>query len=230
MKKLMMVIICLVIITVFVAFNYLLWERDINIKNYEKLSESKAASIDTLGEKIKALDDVNKQQKIKLDEFEMRNNELDSQNIGYVQEIEGLNKKIIQKDNLIYELKKIVDIKPIEDSIKKWIEGIDKGNYEQSYNFLLNGASNEDYITLNDFMSDYKGVIKRMKLKSVKLYNNEDDIERKGDVIFDVIIDVEKNENVDISLFDNGENERFFTMEYNKDKETWLISYISRTP
>jgi len=197
----------------------------------EKLSASKSASIDALGEKIKALDDINKQQKKEIEDLNDRNQMLHSQNLQLMQDNQDIMNALAEKNEVIFKLKQMADLKPLEDNIKKWAEGINKGQYEQSYSLLTGQAAmDKDGSTLEDFAYNYKNAIKSIKIKSIKLYVDEMNYEKKSDLIFDVILEIKKTDNTKVSLFDDGMNEKFFTVVYDKGKNDWLISNISSTP
>lgn len=230
MKKVVLVLVCSVVIIVFVALNYLLWERENNIKsfeNIENLSASKSANIDALGKEIKDLDDINSDLKKKISDLEDNKKLLQDINSKSVTDNQNLKGELSDKDDLIFALKQQADLTPFEGIIKKWVESVDKGQYESAFQLQSNlPGGNKDNPSLNDFLNKYKSAVKSMKLKSFMLVAEETKVEKKGDLVFKVELEVKKTGNESGDLFTEGQNERYFAFSYNKVKKNWEISKI----
>lgn len=84
MKKFILVMISALLMVVFIAFNYLLWDRENKEKNIETLENSNAsnnASINALGREISMLEEKNKSLETQAGELEEQNKALaDSKN------------------------------------------------------------------------------------------------------------------------------------------------------
>jgi len=228
MRKLILVVTCILILGIFITFNYLLWDRENKIRNYENINYSKNASIDALGEKIKSLDDNIKQLNDKIADLENKNKLLTDRNAQLTQDNLKIQADLKYKNDLINVLKQQSDIKPFEAIVKKWADGIDKSQYAISYDLQDKESLSQDGIyKLEDFINAYKGSIKSMKVKSVKMTIDFFILDRKGDITLDVTLDVKVDGSKGNRFFSDGTNERLFTLALNSDRNDWIISSIS---
>jgi len=76
MKKFVIVVVFIFLIAILISFNYLLWDRERQLANYQDLSNAKNLSIDTLGEKINNLDKQNKELSQRIIDLENENQNL----------------------------------------------------------------------------------------------------------------------------------------------------------
>jgi hypothetical protein len=228
MKKLVLILVCTVIMTVFIAFNYLLLDREKTTKNIENLkynNENQSASIEVLGNDIKNSNN-------KIDELNKTIRTLDDNNSTLVKtnselklNINEINKVINEKNELIDKIKDQIDIKPFEAIIKNWSEGINGGKYETSYNLYKKNEYGED-ISFADYSTDLKDSIKSIKLKDIKLQSNTKE-DATGNIVFKVSMDIKLLKAATSFSFSDGLNERYFFFGYNKASDTWFISSIS---
>lgn len=231
MKKLVLVLVCVLIMTIFIAFNYLLWDRENKIKNIENLNTSKNMSIDTLGDKIKNLDDANKQLAEEIKKLEGEKGSLTERYQLLEQELTVTKDNLKQKNVVLNQLKRLADIKALEQVVKKWVESIDAGKYDEAYKLQIKQlASPENNISLDSFANIYVSNIKNIKIKSIKLYEDDMSAERQGDIVFEVSLDVKKAENAKDSVFKEGLNERYFVVGYDETTGEWIIDNISEVP
>lgn len=224
MKKVVLVLVCSLILTVFIAFNYLLWDRE----RFQDIDASKSASIEALGREINKLTSDNKQLESRISDMDsyiktlqIRINQLEQENYK--------NKELIsQKNEIINIFKQQVDLKPMEETIIKWVDSIDKGQYETAYDLQLKQYTSQNSpVSLTDFINIFKNNITSMKIKSIKLYIDKVSNDKKGDVVFKVSLEVKKTGDNVRSLFENGINEKLFTVIYDSVKNCWIISDIS---
>ncbi|WP_242855640.1 hypothetical protein [Ruminiclostridium josui] len=61
MKRFIIIIVFLFLIALLISFNYLLWDREKQLENFQDLKDAKNFTIDTLGEKNNTLDKKNKE-------------------------------------------------------------------------------------------------------------------------------------------------------------------------
>jgi cell division protein FtsB len=230
MKKLVLILVCALIMTVFIAFNYLLWDRENKIRNIENLNVSKNMSIDALGDKIKSLTDENKQLQEENKKKEDENNRIRSKYYLADQDLALLRKTLNNKNDVIQQLKMQADLKPLEAVIRKWAESIDKGEYEPAYELqksqLTSGDNNIDF---SSFMDAYKTNIKNIKVKDIKLQEDENNGTIQG-LVFAVSLEVKLVEGADGSLYADGVNERYFTIGFDEAKLDWVIDNIAEAP
>ncbi len=227
MKKLVLVLISAVLLTVFIAFNYLLWDRENKIKSFEYLTDSKNYSIEALNKQVEEVNKENKEFKAtiaQLNEDVRRLQEKSSQ-------LETLNLELAGKYDksmdIAGSLLEKADLKPFEEIIKKWADLIDKGQYEAVYdmeyghNYFI-----PDRVALSPFSDSYKKEIKSVKLKSLKPYLDKVPDDKKGSIFLKAVLEVKKPENSKGGFFVDGVNERYFAFAYDKQKDTWVIAGI----
>lgn len=230
MKRFVLIVVCILFLTVFATLDYMLWDRDNKIKSYESLNYSKNVSIDALGEKIKSLDDANKQLKNNVSQLEQDNKRLSDKNNQLAEDKLKSDTAIDYRNDVISMLKQAIDPQPFEAIIKKWADSIDKGQYQVAYGLQSRDSLSKDgLLDLNDFTLSYKNTVKSMKVKSITLNTEGIPFKKKGDIVFKVVLDVKKVGN-SYSLFNDGSNEVYFTMDLNELRNGWAIVAISNTP
>lgn len=236
MKKLVLVMVCAMLMALFIAFNYLLWDRENKEKDIQSLEHSNAsnnASITVLGEKINKLEEDGREQKDKISKLENMNKLLQEDNSELQQEKEKMNSILVQRETIINILKQAVDSKLFEAPIRKWADALDKGEYKTAYD-LYDRDLNDPLKTLSfgDFSSSYKNIVKSIKIKSLKLYIDENSVDKQGEIIFTGSFDVKIAEDADKSKtqWKDGQNERYFTIGFDAVKNDWIISKISSVP
>lgn len=236
MKKFVLVMVCALLMVVFIALNYLLWDRENkerNILDLEYSNASNNASINALGREIKNLEDENQALKAKLAAMDDSYKLLQAHNNQLEQEKLKIFEALAHKSEIIDKLKQEVDPKTLEAPIRKWVESIDAGDYESAYNLQTKKMTEDSGILgLTDFKNVYRSSVKSVKLKSIKLNTGGTTDAKKGDIVFDVTLEVKKVEdgNNGRIQFNDGLNERFFTIDYDKGKNSWLISNIFPAP
>lgn len=230
MKKLVLILVCVIVLTVFIAMNYLLWDRENKLQSYESLNSSKNVSIEALSDKIKTLEESNGQLQATIDDLVNRNKRLTDDNAQIELDRMKLQTEVSSKNGAIEKLKQTADMKDLEEVIKKWIDDVDNGQYENAYKLIDPNAINLTGFRNQDDFSDYfKTNIKSMKYRSVKLVTDSIPKNRIGDLIFKVVLDVKKTDaSVDNSvMFSDGQNIRYFKLVFDTEKNNWVISEIS---
>ncbi|MCX7923757.1 MAG: hypothetical protein N3B21_17370 [Clostridia bacterium] len=228
MKKLVLILICTLILTVFIAFNYLLWDREDKIKSIESLNSSSSVKIEDLQKKIETLDYINKQLREDISDLDDQNTRLRSEKKQAEEASQAIKGELEQKNEVINKLKQEMDTASLEAIVKKWVENIDSTKYEAAYELQINQVEDSKF-ELFDFISSYKNSIKSMKLKSIKLDNEAGSNQNRGGITFKVVLDVEKLENSSETIFISGLNQVFFKMTYEPLKERWAIWEVSST-
>jgi predicted RNase H-like nuclease (RuvC/YqgF family) len=229
-KKLVLLLVCAMLMTVFIALNYLLWDKEQNTQNIKSLeykNDDKDATINALGREIKNLEDASKEYNNRIKILESNNSELQNKYDESMQTQQESKELLERKNDIITVLKQQADLKPLEALIKKWAESIDKGQYETAYKIeLQHFKDNGEIISLNEYSDSFKKAVKNIKVKAVKLYNEEVQGLDDADIVFLVTFDVNKVENSESGMFTEGDNDKLFSMTYDKDQGGWIISDI----
>lgn len=237
MKKLVLVVVWILLIAVFVVLNYLIWDRENkekDIESLESLNASNSSSIAALGREINNLETEKKRLETEIFNLEKKISDLEETN----KEIEEDNRKnleiISRKNEIIYKLIQQLDKKEVEKVIIKWADNINNGNYDEAYKLMrLSPSSNQALMNSKEFAENYKNSIKSIKIETMELLPEEilrEDIsgDKKGDIVYKVIFNVEKSEGYDKSItsFSEGLNERYITLDYSVEMEQWMISGV----
>ncbi len=237
MKKFIIVIVFVFLITILISFNYVLWDREKQLASFQDISDSKSLTIETLSEKMNNLDKLNKELTTRVENLTNDNTTLRESLLSRNDENKELKREIISKNELITALKNTIDITPMDTVIKKWTESVDSKNYQLARSFISESSKDQ---TINDdvkFKELYQSEIKSIRLKTSNLYTELTDDEHLGIVQIKVVFEVDKpdvtkdnEEKVSNSIFKNGENIKYITMELNSYTNEWLIQEINDNP
>lgn len=237
MKKFIIVIIFVFLIAILISFNYLLWDREKQLESYQDLSDAKNLSIDTLGEKINSLDQSNRELKQRVDTLSEENADLRKNISKLSSENADIKREIFSKDQLISALKINLNTAPFETVIKNWVEAVNSKNYANAQALISKNSQDEILNNKDKFTSTYKSEVKAVRLKSAKLFTEMSDDEHIGKIQFGVILEVDKpdsaegnKDKIPDELFKTGENEKYFTMDFDQETKEWRISEISEKP
>jgi len=233
MKKLALVMVSALIIIVFIAFNYLLWEnenKEKDIENLKYLNINSNSRINAFEREIKILEDEIKQLKSSLEIAEETNKNLLDEKARLEVETQKYDKLLENKIELINALKQQVDVKLLEAPVREWIDSLNKGDYETAYELLSRQIANQyGKLSFSEFKNNYENSIKEIKLESINLLTDDVSDDIKGSIVFDIVVNViiSDNANKNPDGFKEGQNRRFVTIDYDKGNKKWVITGIS---
>lgn len=222
MKKLVMVIVCTLVMILFIALNYLLWDRE----NKMNIDAHKDASINALGREIRNLEASNSSFKERINVLEGNIKLLEKKNEELQHEKDITAGNILQKNEIINQLKQTVDGNTFENVVLKWVDAIDKAQYESAYKLQLSQFPNQNAMTLEDFINYYKANVKNIKVTAVSMNIQGVPDEKKGDITLKVALEVKRVPNSGKIIFEEGQNEKLFTVIFSKEKNSWIIGDI----
>lgn len=228
MKKLVLVTVSVIIMAIFIAFNYLLWDKQNSQEMYDELNASKKAGIDALSREVQDLTDTNKKLQDQINQLEQESLNLKNSNSELQDEVSALHQKVEDRNVTIHALIPQVDPKPLEDTVNKWAQGIDTGDYETAYNLQLPQLLKQSQVPdLKGYSAGLKNTIKSFKVKSIEMKNDGLPDSRRGSVVLKVVLDIKKSGEAETSDYAEGLNERYLTMSYNMGSKCWNIADIS---
>lgn len=222
MKKLVLVMICALVMVLFIALNYLLWDRE----NKMNIDARKDINIATLGREVSNLEAANASLKEKVSKLEAGAKTLEQKNEELQQEKNKTTGALAQKNEIINQLKQMIDTKGFEAVITKWADCIDKGQYDQAYQLQLSQLSNQQNMTFEEFTNYYKTHIKNIKVTAIKLNIQGAPEDKKGDITFKVSLEVKRVPNSGKAIFEEGNSDKLFTLVFLKEKNIWVIGEI----
>jgi len=234
MKKLVLILVSALIIFTFIALNYLLWEkenRDKDIENLKYLNLSSNSRINAYERDIKNLEEQLKLLKEEMSKLEESNKLLEEDKLQLEKEIAHYSEVLDKRNVTIDALSRIANIKELEAPVRKWIEAIDAGEYIEAYKLQSKELMEKENIrNPDDLARKFKNSVSSMRIRDIKLVTEDIPENKVGNIIFNVEIDVEKKQNEQgNSAFINGSNNMYFTVDYNAEREYWVISDISNS-
>lgn len=232
MKKFVIVVVFIFLISILISFNYLLWDREKQLANYQDMSNAKNLSIDTLGEKINNLDKQNRELKERITVLENENSSLKVNSYKLEVENHEIKQQLESKNKLVATFKSYIDTEKIENVIKKWAEAVNSKNYKAAKSYISKTSTDEILNNEDKLKQTYQNELKTFVIKSSKLYTGLSDDEHLAKIQFEVVFDVSKPDTSEKQdgLFQNGENTKYITMEFDTEASEWYISELSDTP
>ncbi len=231
MKRFIIIIVFLFLIALLISFNYLLWDREKQLENFQDLRESKNFTIDTLGEKNNTLDKKNKELTEKVDSLNSIASDLREEFNRVSLENTDLKAQISNYTDLIIQFKKNMNIAPVNELVKNWFEAINAKNYKLASALVSKNSQDEIIKNPASFSKTYQEEIKSIRPKSLQIFTGLTDQEHLGKLQFRVIAEVEKPEPLQAEkLYKSGDNEKYITVEFNTQSKEWLILEVSDKP
>lgn len=231
MKKFILVMVFVLLTALFVAFNYLLWDRESKIAELKNLEFEQAGhNVDLNARKreIGALEHEVSSLNDQIDQLEMENSRLNEEkgelNADWVKTRDTLQERI----DFINILKQYADIDVLSEPVVKWVEAINRGDYDEAYGLEYEGvAAQERSIGLIAYVEEMKKSISRIDIVEVKL----DKLRGMGtgDIYLDVTLDVKLAEEAEQQTprFVKGNNEVYVKIDYFFSKKGFVISGIN---
>lgn len=245
MKKFVLVVISIILLTILVAFNYLLWDRQNKLNSIEKLERSEAsknASINVLGREIDRLQEENKALSEKISSLQNDYLQLQKSNKELAEENLSIKENYTNTLFALLEISKHADKSIFVDVISKWCDKINSKSYNEAYSLFSKlieiDGEKLDYKTFHDsFYNNPRNV----KLKSAAVaediinetYANPEVIKQLQAAIpvkavFEVSLlsNKEEDNEKDMLFGKNGINQVVFFINFSFEKNQWEISKI----
>jgi cell division protein FtsB len=230
MKRFVVIVTSLLIIFVFIALNYLLWDRESLVTT----REHNQASIDALGRINMVLnEDKNRLEK----QIEELNNQIRAGNEKTEEledKIQSLQSELNDKLQFISVLKTQIDPTPVQNSTIEWIYAIADRNYTVAF---LKSESNcrfwDEAWSLKTFSDFFDGNIALIE----PVLDGEEQIQPEIEVIPSdtpdwemqvlVRVNVELSEDANQQYLNQGQNVLQFLYTYSARIDQWVITSIS---
>ncbi len=239
MKKFVLIMVSALLMTIFIAFNYLLWERDgreKDIRTLQSHNENNAATINALGRDIKNLEADNKNLTQKHEETEKLLETVRADNTRLRDENTKINEELYEIKHLVDRLKQDIDESIINAPVKKWVDSIDNAEYQTAFDLQYGYyvIAPEGSPGFGDFTAFYKKYIKDMKIKTIELKLKDVPVNMTGRIIFEAVLDIRLTDDYKTALdvytglrYAEGPNKYYFMIEYDEVHKTWVIGGIS---
>jgi predicted nucleic acid-binding Zn-ribbon protein len=201
MKKFILAITAICIMTLLVALNYLLWDninKENEINALLMYKESVNLNIESLQNENLELRNENSEHVSTITRQTVRINNYENTISSLNKELENANSKIEDRDIVIGFLKKIMNTQMFTDILDAWVTSINQKEYTRAYELqnLRDAFDTKQIINLDKFKSQFANV-ERIDLKSTEI--NLSDINRisNQEIAFTAIMNVTKYKTVE---------------------------------
>ncbi len=231
MKKFILVMVFVLLTALFLAFNYLLWDRESKVtelKNLENANAGYNATINSQKREIENLVEENNKLNDRIDQLDKDSKQLAQDISSLTSDRDNKAAALDERIKFINNLKQIVDLKVLTEPLTKWVNAINQENYEEAYAVEYAGVPLKDRtVDLKTYSGDMKKTIRRVEIIDIKA----DPIRGSGvgDLYLDVKLSVKLAEGADMSVsrFVEGENSAYVRFDYSADQKAFVISSIN---
>ncbi len=230
MKKFILVMVFVLLIALFIAFNYLLWDREskvAEIKNLQSVNVSNDASISAQKREIAALVDEVSGLKERIEQLEKDKEQLHKEKEAVSGELERTETSLRERIDFINILKEHSNIDVLSQPIVEWAEALTQGNFAEAYDIEYAAVPEKDRaVKLNAYIDQMTSSVSRVEITEVKLDKLRG--AGNGEIYLFVKFNVKLVENAETDnlKFSDGENEMYVKVDYSKDKKAFIISSI----
>jgi len=233
MKNMVLILVCAALLTFFIAFDYLLWDRERNTQSINTLEDSidsKDATIGALGREIKDLENYSNQLSNKLKLLEEEKKSLEEKVSDLESEIQEMKSQISKRDKFISTMESIADYGVFENILKDWAEKINEGKHEEAYQWMkLKTDAGMGALSYAEFTGSYMTGVKSIEISKMEISKDDALKYGKADIAFLTEVNVEKSEESKQGKFNEGVNKMIIGFDYDSENKTWFISYMSIT-
>ena len=228
MKKFILVMVFVLLIALFIAFNYLLWDREskeAEIKNLQSVSVSNDASISAQRREIATLVDEVSGLKDRIEQLERDKEQLQKDKEGAAAEIDRTEASLRERIDFINILKEHSNIETLSQPIVLWAEALSQGNFEDAYDLEYAAVPEKDRaVRLSTYIEQMTSAVSKVEITEVKLDKLRG--AGNGEIYLFVKYNVKLVENAVTSdlKFSDGENEMYVKIDYSKEKKAFIIS------
>lgn len=231
MKKFVLVMVFVLLTALFIAFNYLLWDRESKVaelKNLENANASYYANINAQKREINTLEGQVSSMASRIERLESEKTQLSEEQSKLMAEKNETTSYLQERVGFINVLKQHIDINTLTAPVTKWVEAVNIGDYEEAYALEYAAVAVKDRkISMNTYSEGLKISVHRMEI-------NEAKVDRlrglgNGDIYIAIRLNVKLAEGAEQqnSRFTEGINDIYVKIDYSAEKKEFIISAIS---
>jgi cell division protein FtsB len=231
MKKFILVMVFAFITALFIAFNYLLWDREskiTDIKNLEYTNASYSANISAQKREINTLEEEVAGLSDQINQLKNEKRQLNEEKNGLIADLNKKEEELRERISFINIIKQHVNIDIISQPVVKWVEALNHGDFEEAYALEYAGVSAKDRpISLDAYIESITGTIKKIEITDIKIDKLRG--AGNGEIYLEVRLDVKLDEDAEdkSARFSEGENEIYIKIDYSNEKKEFVISAIN---
>jgi FtsZ-binding cell division protein ZapB len=231
MKKFILVMVFALLIALFIAFNYLIWDRESNlaeIKNLQTINASYDASISVQKREINSLEEEVSSLRERIRQLEQENEQLLKDKDLAVDAWNQAEASLRGKIDFINVIKEYTDIQFLANPVILWAEAINSGNFQEAYQIEYESLpAGERTVSLAAYTERMKVSVTQIEITDIRIDKLRGS--GNGDIYLNIRFNVKLPEDVDIknARFAEGENEMYVKVDYSKDKKAFIISSMN---
>jgi septal ring factor EnvC (AmiA/AmiB activator) len=231
MKKLVLVMVFVVLAAVFIAFNYLLLDResrenelkDLEYQNSNDKADinAKAREIDSLGNEITSLQN-------KITQLENDKEQLVQDKSGLAEQKNNSDAALRDKINYLNIIKQYADIKVVSEPLTLWVDALNQGKYEEAYELEYAAVpSGGRSVSLSAYTDEMRKTVKKIEIDEVKIDKLRGSSD--GEIFLAVRLTVKLAETADKNnlRFSEGLNEKYIKIGYSTVNNAFMMSSIN---
>lgn len=228
MKKFILVMIFVLLTALFIAFNYLLWDREnkvVELKNLENANASYTTNINSQKREISALEEEIDRLENQIKEIESDKERLSEEKASIQIEWAETRASLQERIDFINTIKQHADTNVLSAPLAKWAEAINQGDFRQAYLLEYEGVAMVDRtVRLDDYVEQMSRTVRRVDITQVKVDRLRGT--GNGDIYLDVTLDVKLPEEPDMKSlrFTEGVNEIYVKIDYSVSEKVFMIS------
>jgi regulator of replication initiation timing len=230
MKKFILVMIFVLLTALFIAFNYLLWDRENKIaelKNLETANASYTTNINAQKREISSLEEEIDRLENQIKQLESDRDRLSEEKSTIQVEWAATRESLQERIDFINILKQYADINILSDPVVKWVEAINQGDFKQAYFLEYEGVEPADRaVRVEEYVEQMSSSIRRIEITQMKVDKLRGS--GNGDIFLNVTLDVKLPEEPDMKSlrFTEGVNEIYVKIDYSIPQKAFIISAI----
>ncbi len=231
MKKFILVMVFALLIALFIAFNYLIWDREsklAEIKNLETVNASYDSSISVHKREINTLEEEVGGLRDQIEKLQQEKAQLQKEREQAASDRNHTEELLRDRIDFINILKEQADIQFFAKPVTMWAEAVNNGSFEEAYSIEYEGLQAKDRtVSLSAYIEQMKASVTKIEIVDIKVDKLRGS--GNGDIYLDIRFNVKLVENADVlnSRFTDGENEMYVKVDYSKAKKAFIISSMN---
>ena len=231
MKKLILGMFFVLLTALFIAFNYLLWDkesRENEFKRLENVNASNVASINAHKREIDSLVEENSKLSDEIERLENEREQLIQDKLVLAEERDKSGQSVQEKVSFINVLKQYVSLEDLSEPIRKWADALNQGKYDEAYAYEYAAVAEENRtVSPARYAEEMKDTIRKVEISEVKLDKLRGS--GNGDIILEVRLNIKLADDTGTvsQRYSEGVNDRYIKIQYDYSTKTFIIAAIS---
>ena len=231
MKKLILGMFFVLLTALFIAFNYLLWDkesRENEFKRLENVNASNVASINAHKREIDSLVEENSKLSDEIERLENEREQLLQDKLTLAEERDKSGQSVQEKVSFINVLKQYVSLEDLSEPVRKWADALNQGKYDEAYAHEYAAVAEENRtVSPAGYAEEMKDTIRKVEISEVKLDKLRGS--GNGDIILEVRLNIKLADDTGkvSQRYSEGVNDKYIKIQYDYSTKAFIIAAIS---